>query len=156
MNPLLKTLVALARTYGMSVAELVNVNDVDAELVDGGDVGDGTSNINVQPSATEAFADRAYKSFAREFGERLQRLRWERDMSRQDVARGAGISAHAYQFLEKGESNPGTPANPKLKTLIGLANTFGIGLPELLDIDSNVSPKSIYDEFSRRAATVAI
>ena len=48
------------------------------------------------------------------------------------LAVAADISAFTYRKLEKGESNPGTPANPRLKTLVALAEVLGVELVELL------------------------
>jgi transcriptional regulator with XRE-family HTH domain len=44
----------------------------------------------------------------------------------------AGISAYTYQKFEKGESRPGTPANPRLFTLLALAEALDVPVESLL------------------------
>ena len=48
------------------------------------------------------------------------------------LAHLAGISAYTYQKFEKGESKPGTPMNPRLFTLLALADVLQVGLEDLL------------------------
>ena len=57
------------------------------------------------------------------------------------MAAAAGISTFTYRKLEKGESNPGTPANPRLHTLVSLAEVLGVPLAGLLPTDpEGISP----------------
>lgn len=77
--------------------------------------------------------------FAKKLGMRLQQLRWNKDLTQEVVAQLAGISTFTYQKFEKGESNPGTPMNPRLFTLLALADVFDMSLLELLDIDGTLS-----------------
>ncbi|MBD8207780.1 helix-turn-helix transcriptional regulator [Microbacterium sp. CFBP 8790] len=70
--------------------------------------------------------------YAQGFGCKLQRARTEAGLSQERVALGAGISTFTYQKLEKGESNPGTPANPRLQTLVSLALVLGLKVEDLL------------------------
>ncbi len=77
----------------------------------------------------------AWARYTREFGLRLQRARAARGISQERVAYAAGISVFTYRKLEKGESNPGTPANPRLHTLIGLCEVLGVTPAELLPSD---------------------
>jgi transcriptional regulator with XRE-family HTH domain len=70
--------------------------------------------------------------FARELGLNLHRLRLERGLSQERLAHLAGLSAYTVQKFEKGESKPGTPMNPRLFTLIALAETLGASIEELL------------------------
>jgi transcriptional regulator with XRE-family HTH domain len=44
------------------------------------------------------------------------------------VAQNAGISVHQLQSLEQGRS-----ANPKVQTLLGLANSLRVPVNELID-----------------------
>ena len=81
--------------------------------------------------ATGAPAD-DWSRYARELGLRLQRLRHERGMTQERLAVAAGITAFTYRKLEKGESNPGTPANPRLRTLVALAAALNVELDALL------------------------
>lgn len=73
--------------------------------------------------------------FSRALANRLRNLREESGLSQESVAHQAGISAYIYQKFEKGESKPGTPMNPRLFTLLSLAEVFGIDVRELLTID---------------------
>ena len=81
----------------------------------------------IQPSPQR---DRA--EFSRELGIILQRLRIERGLSQERLAHLAGISTYTYQKFEKGESKPGTPMNPRLFTLIALAQVLDVSIERLL------------------------
>ncbi len=82
-----------------------------------------------------------WDDYARELGINLQRLRLERGLSQERLAHMAGISAYTYQKFEKGESKPGTPMNPRLKTIVALAQVLGVdlgtvfpaGMPDVTD-----------------------
>lgn len=65
-------------------------------------------------------------------GGNLQRHRLERGYSQERVAYEAGLSRYTYQKLEKGESRPGDPANPRLQTLLAIAQVLGVELTDLL------------------------
>jgi transcriptional regulator with XRE-family HTH domain len=73
-----------------------------------------------------------WERYARELGSRLNRARLARGLSQERLAAAADITAFTYRKLEKGESNPGTPANPRLRTLIALAEVLDLELGELL------------------------
>ena len=62
--------------------------------------------------------DEDWWRYARALGLRLQRARLAKGMSQEAVAHAAGISTFTYQKFEKGESKPGTPMNPRLRTLL--------------------------------------
>ena len=70
--------------------------------------------------------------FSRELGVTLQRLRLERGLSQERLAHMAGISSYTYQKFEKGESKPGTPMNPRLFTLLSLAEVLEVTLEDLV------------------------
>ena len=70
--------------------------------------------------------------YARELGVLLHRERVRRGLSQERLAVAAGITAFTYRKLEKGESNPGTPANPRLRTLVALAEVMDIPVAALL------------------------
>ena len=70
--------------------------------------------------------------FSRTLGLNLQRLRMERGWSQERLAHMAGIAGYTYQKFEKGESKPGTPMNPRLFTLLSLAQVLGVSLEELV------------------------
>jgi transcriptional regulator with XRE-family HTH domain len=73
-----------------------------------------------------------WEEYAREVGHRLTRARQAAGLSQERVAHMAGIAAYTYQKFEKGESKPGTPLNPRLTTLVALAQVLDIELVELL------------------------
>ncbi len=54
-------------------------------------------------------------------------------MSQERLAAAADITTFTYRKLEKGESNPGTPANPRLRTLVALAEVLDLDLGQLLN-----------------------
>ncbi len=81
--------------------------------------------------ATGAPAD-GWERYARALGIRLQQLRAAKGISQERLAVAADITAFTYRKLEKGESNPGTPANPRLKTLMALAEVLDVDVAELL------------------------
>ncbi|MFB8190359.1 helix-turn-helix domain-containing protein [Microbacterium sp. NPDC055988] len=77
-------------------------------------------------------ASNSWHDYARELGINLQRARAAKGVSQERAAHAAGISTFTYRKLEKGESNPGTPANPRLRTLIALAEILDVDVRELL------------------------
>lgn len=76
----------------------------------------------------------AWEIYARELGVNLHRARDNSGLSQERVAHAAGISTFTYRKLEKGESNPGTSANPRLRTLIALSEVLDLELHELLPV----------------------
>lgn len=79
-------------------------------------------------------AEEPWNDFARALGVALLRARAERGLSQEQVAHAAGLATFTYRKLEKGESNPGTPANPRLRTLVNLAEVLGVPLHDLLPV----------------------
>jgi len=77
----------------------------------------------------------AWQAYATELGVNIQRERLRLGLSQERVAHAAGIAAFTYQKLERGESNPGTPANPRLRTLISIAEVLGVRVEHLLPPD---------------------
>ena len=77
--------------------------------------------------------DEDWWRYARALGLRLQRARLAKGMSQEAVAHAAGISTFTYQKFEKGESKPGTPMNPRLRTLFALARALEVEARELLE-----------------------
>ena len=82
------------------------------------------------------------EQFSEKLADHLRNLRDERGWSQEAVAHRAGISTYTYQKFEKGESKPGTPMNPRLHTLLSLAQVFEIGIEELLTLDKSYSGTS--------------
>ena len=70
--------------------------------------------------------------FSRAMGVALQRLRRDKGISQERLAHMAGISAYTYQKFEKGESKPGTPMNPRLFTLLALAEALDVTLADIV------------------------
>jgi len=66
-------------------------------------------------------------SSARDIGPHIQRLRKERRMTLDDLARASGVSRSMLSQVERGQ------ANPTLATVWALADAFGIGVSELID-----------------------
>lgn len=77
-------------------------------------------------------ASNSWDKYARELGINLQRARAAKGVSQERAAHAAGISTYTYRKLEKGESNPGTPANPRLRTLVALAEILEVEVADLL------------------------
>ena len=77
--------------------------------------------------------DEDWWRYARTLGLKLQRARLAKGMSQEAVAHAAGISTFTYQKFEKGESKPGTPMNPRLRTLFALAGVLEVEVGELVD-----------------------
>lgn len=73
-----------------------------------------------------------WEEYGREIGVRLQRARERRGLSQERTAHLAGIASYTYQKLEKGESRPGSPLNPRLTTLLALCQVLDIPLVELV------------------------
>ncbi|MDR1294884.1 MAG: helix-turn-helix domain-containing protein [Bifidobacteriaceae bacterium] len=73
----------------------------------------------------------AWDAYARELGLHLHRARIAAQLSQERLAHAAGISAFTYRKLEHGQSNPGTPANPRIHTLVSLARALHIPTRDL-------------------------
>ena len=73
-----------------------------------------------------------WAGYSRILGANLQRARQRIGLTQERVAHAAGLSTFTYQKLEKGESNPGTAANPRLQTLVSLSLVLGVSVAELL------------------------
>lgn len=76
--------------------------------------------------------DYPWMTYMGEFGANLRRARLDAGLTQEDVAVSARISLFTYQKLEKGESNPGTPANPRLQTLLALSAVLGVSIEDLV------------------------
>jgi transcriptional regulator with XRE-family HTH domain len=73
-----------------------------------------------------------WERYVRELGTRLHRARVAKGLTQERLAVAANITTYTYRKLEKGESNPGTSANPRLKTLVALAEVLDVDLVQLL------------------------
>jgi len=80
--------------------------------------------------------DYPWMTYMGELGANLRTARLAAGLTQEDVAVRARISLFTYQKLEKGESNPGTPANPRLQTLLSLSAVLGVSIDTLVpDLD---------------------
>lgn len=75
---------------------------------------------------------RGWDEYARAIGTNIQRQRVARGYSQDRVAYEANLSRYTYQKLEKGESRPGTPSNPRLMALLAIAQVLRVELDDLL------------------------
>ena len=73
-----------------------------------------------------------WSPFARQLGLNIQRRRISVGLSQEAVAYGANLSRFAYQQLEKGESRPGSPANPSLLNIMAIAQVLDTDMGHLL------------------------
>lgn len=76
-----------------------------------------------------------WDQYAAALGIALARARETRGLSQEQTAHRAGIATFTYRKLENGESNPGKPANPRLRTLVALADVLGVPTAALLPPD---------------------
>lgn len=85
---------------------------------------------------SHATSPNAWDTYARELGQSIQRERARIGYSQDRVAYESNLSRYTYQKLEKGESRPGSPANPTVKTLLAISQVLGIQLSALLPNDA--------------------
>lgn len=71
---------------------------------------------------------------SQQLGTLIARRRMEMDLSQESLAEQVGISTNHLQLLESGLSDrkKGTPANPRLSTLVALSQALEVPLPEML------------------------
>lgn len=80
----------------------------------------------------EKLPAQSWAAYARELGINIRRERIKQGLTQEQLAYTANISRFSYQQLEKGESRPGTPANPSLKNIMALAQVLKVPLTKLL------------------------
>ncbi|MFT4233412.1 MAG: helix-turn-helix transcriptional regulator [Microbacterium sp.] len=73
-----------------------------------------------------------WAEFALRLGVNIQRLRVQRGLTQEQLAYGSGIARCTFQKFEKGESMPGTSANPSLKNIMAIAQVLDVTLDELV------------------------
>ncbi|MEV8358485.1 helix-turn-helix transcriptional regulator [Microbacterium sp. NPDC076895] len=73
-----------------------------------------------------------WDALATTLGTNIQRVRVERGLSQEQVAYAAGLSRYTFQKFEKGESMPGTPANPSLRNILAIAQVLEVDIDSLL------------------------
>lgn len=76
--------------------------------------------------------DAAWADYAQRVATSLRRIREQAGLSQEDVAYRAGMTRYTYQKYEKGESRPGTPANPTLRAMLALAQVLDVPLDALV------------------------
>ena len=74
----------------------------------------------------------SWERYARELGVAIHRLRMERGLTQERLAVAAGLSAFTLRKLEAGVGNQGALANPRLRTLVALAEVLGVNAADLL------------------------
>lgn len=84
----------------------------------------------------------AWRIYAQRLATSLRSARDRANLSQEDVAYRAGLTRYTYQKYEKGESRPGTPINPTIRTLLALSQVLEVPLDRLL-------PDSVPDLRSR-------
>ena len=77
-------------------------------------------------------ADWAWKDYAQELSINIARARTAKGYSQDGVAADACLSRFTYWKLERGESNPDIPANPRLRNILAVAQALDIELADLL------------------------
>lgn len=70
--------------------------------------------------------------YVRAVGTNIHRIRIERGYSQDRVAYEANLSRYTFQKLEKGETRPGARPNPRLATLLAIAQALEVTLEDLL------------------------
>lgn len=73
-----------------------------------------------------------WENYSMALAERFRTIRAEMGISQEALAALAGISSYTYQKFEKGHSRPGSPANPRLRTLLALSVAMNVPIDELL------------------------
>ncbi len=76
--------------------------------------------------------DAQWSDYVQLLATNLRRARDQAGLSQEDVAYRAGLTRYTYQKYEKGESRPGTAANPTLRTVLTLSQVLGVPLIELI------------------------
>lgn len=74
----------------------------------------------------------ALSAMAHDLAANLRALRSARALTQSDIAAAAGITQNHYYLLEAGRSAVGGPANPRLSTLIALADAHQVAVTDLL------------------------
>lgn len=76
--------------------------------------------------------DDEWAAYAQRLATALRRAREEAGLSQEQVAYRAGLTRYTYQKYEKGESRPGSPANPTLRTMLALSQVLDMTLERLI------------------------
>lgn len=79
--------------------------------------------------------DDEWAAYAQRLATSLRRAREDAGLSQEQVAYRAGLTRYTYQKYEKGESRPGSPANPTLRTILALSQVLDVAIEQLVPGD---------------------
>ena len=79
--------------------------------------------------------DAGWSEYVQRLATQRGRFRQAAGLSQEDVAYRSGLTGYTYQKYEKGESRPGTSANPSLRSLLAIAQVLEIDLAEMMPGD---------------------
>lgn len=77
-------------------------------------------------------SDEEWAAYAQRLATSLRQAREHAGLSQEQVAYRAGLTRYTYQKYEKGESRPGSPANPTLRTVLALSQVLGVTMDTLI------------------------
>lgn len=77
-------------------------------------------------------SDDEWAVYARRLATALRQARENAGLSQEQVAYRAGLTRYTYQKYEKGESRPGSPANPTLRTLLAMSQVLDVAVESLI------------------------
>ncbi len=77
-------------------------------------------------------SDDEWAFYAQRLATSLRRARENAGLSQEQVAYRAGLTRYTYQKYEKGESRPGSAANPTLRTLLALSQVLELSIEQLV------------------------
>lgn len=86
---------------------------------------------------------------ARQLGAHIRSLRNGKGLSQEELGSRAGVTKNQIQLIEAGRQSGrdnGRPSNPRMSTLVGIAEGLGVSLSELVAIER---PTSADDKPSR-------
>ncbi|WP_249521252.1 helix-turn-helix transcriptional regulator [Microbacterium sp. ER1] len=81
-------------------------------------------------------SDEDWAAYVQRLATMLRRAREDAGLSQEQVAYRAGLTRYTYQKYEKGESRPGSPANPTLRTMLALSQVLGVAVASLIPPDA--------------------
>ena len=77
-----------------------------------------------------------WRAYSQRLATSLRSARERAGLSQEDVAYRSGLTRYTYQKYEKGESRPGTPSNPTLRTILAISQVLGTPLSSLIPDDA--------------------
>lgn len=80
----------------------------------------------------DSSSDEEWAVYAQRLATTLRRARKDSGLSQEQLAYRAGLVRYTYQKYEKGESRPGSPSNPTLRTLLALSQVLGVPVGDLI------------------------